>query len=229
MLIVFFFKNIFIYSFSVPPTFPTSMITLIFQLNADNSYPSNVKENCYKTFVETNIRYGSSVWDPHWKNNIEMLERFKRGSQLCDTLKEGITKINMQQLLWHPLEEHWVQAKVINVYKAMNGTIFIPLEDITQISIKTRSKSHLAVPHFTVDAHFLLSKHYQTVEFYPSTYQSNQLPWQFQILYQSYHLSLEVFEKATHSPCFLFFNVIYKHTPFSPLFFFKFLPLWIAF
>ena len=141
--------------------------TLAFIQRNLHNCPSNVKETCYKSLVRPILENASSVWDPHQKTDIEMLEKIqKRAARFVTgnyTLKEGNTKINMQRLCWHPLEERRAQAKVLNLYKAMNGTIHIPLEDISQISSRTRSgsKAHLAVPHSSVDAHLY--------SYYPNT------------------------------------------------------------
>lgn len=137
------------------------------------------------------------------------------------TLKEGNTKINMQRLCWHPLEERRAQAKVLNLYKAMNGTFHIPLEDITQISSRTRSKAHLAVPHSSVNAH--LYSYYRTQTLLGCGTLSQHLSNLPALSIISNLLSItspsaRSIRESNIQRIFLSFIVTYKHTPFlTPL------------
>ena len=93
---------------TVSPSARKQTLLLPIQCNLHNC-PSNVKETCYKSLVRPILENASSVWDPHQKTDIEMLEKIqKRAARFVTgnyTLKEGNTQINMQRLCWHPLEE----------------------------------------------------------------------------------------------------------------------------
>ena len=55
--------------------------TLAFLQRNLQGCPKSVKEKCVNTFVRPTLEYGCSVWDPHFSNQIENLEKkAKEGS-----------------------------------------------------------------------------------------------------------------------------------------------------
>ena len=168
--------------------------TLAFIQRNLHSCPSNVKETCYKTLVRPILEYGCSVWDPHHKYQIEMLEKIqKRAARFVTnnyTLKEGNTKKNMLTLGWQPLSERRAKTKVLNLYKALNGSVFIPTDDLKVLTSRTRSGEYLSIPHSSVDSH-LFSFYPNTIRLWnsiPTTIKATSSPDSFKASIQ--HLTL---------------------------------------
>ena len=117
--------------------------------------PENIKEKCFKTFVRPILEYGSVVWDPHFKIDIEKLELIQKRAGRFVTgnycMEHGNTEINMKKLNWDTLEERRAKIKVNMLYKAKMGLVDIPFE--LQTIRSARHEGSYAIPASTIDSH----------------------------------------------------------------------------
>ena len=152
--------------------------TLAFLQRNLQGCPKSVKEKCVNTFVRPTLEYGCSVWDPHFSNQIENLEKIqKRAARFVTsnyTLIEGNTRKNMTSLNWPPLSERRARTKLTTFFKARSSSIEIPLDDLinTDTHISTRTSTlNYRIPQSSVDSHLY--------SFFPNTIRLwNDLPQQ---------------------------------------------------
>ena len=52
--------------------------TLAFLRRNISNCPSHIKDKCYKTLVRPILEYGSAVWDPHFKIDIDRFEKVQK-------------------------------------------------------------------------------------------------------------------------------------------------------
>jgi len=104
------------------------------------SCPRRVKATAYTSFVGPQLEYAATVWSPHTVNNtsqIEAVQRRAARSVMNDwsrpynqsgrsSTSKGSPTLMMQQLGWNTLQERRNQARVIMMYRIVNGLIAIP-------------------------------------------------------------------------------------------------------
>jgi len=104
------------------------------------SCPRRVKATAYTSFVRPQLEYAATVWSPHTVNNtsqIEAVQRRAARSVMNDwsrsynqsgrsSTSKGSPTLMMQQMGWNALQERRNQAKVIMMYRIVNGLIAIP-------------------------------------------------------------------------------------------------------
>ena len=121
-----------------------------------HSFPSTVKEKCYKSLVRPIIdRY--CVWDPHSKCNIDKLEmvqrraaRFVKGDY---SRTSSVTAI-LAGLEWNTPQQRRMQSKTVMLYRVVHQLVSIPVTPFL-IPIRTSRGHNLryAIPMSTVNAH----------------------------------------------------------------------------
>ena len=94
--------------------------------------PVTVKSNCYKMMVRPIVEYASSVWAPHNLGNINQLEFIqRRAARFCcnDFSRYSSVTRMMSSLNLSTLEQRRNNAKLIIMYKALNGSLCVPTDD----------------------------------------------------------------------------------------------------
>ena len=128
-----------------------------------------IKEKCYKTLVKPILEYGSCVWDPHLKNQINDLEKVQKNAARFVTgdytFIKGRTDVNMKQLGWIPLREQRARNKTTTFFKGVNKSIDIPISQY-QLNTNTRitrqsGNLKFKIPSSNLDSHLY--------SFFPST------------------------------------------------------------
>ena len=104
--------------------------------------PTSVKSTCYKSMVRPIIEYASSVWDSHTTINIQKLESIqKRAARFCfNNFSKYCSVSSLHQHLVSPhysLEER--KAKLVILYKLINGILCIPTDNLFPIYPVLRS------------------------------------------------------------------------------------------
>ena len=78
--------------------------TLAFLKRNTDKCPLHIKDKCYKAFVKPVLEYGGCVWDPHYKNQIEKIEKVQKRAARYVTnnynMTHGNTEKNMSKLKW---------------------------------------------------------------------------------------------------------------------------------
>ena len=85
-----------------------------------------LKTSAYFTFVRPKLEYASSVWDPHTIKNINSLEMIQRQAArwvLGRFHNRSSVSEMLQQLRWPSLQHRRTQARLLLLYKAINGHV----------------------------------------------------------------------------------------------------------
>ena len=136
--------------------------------------PQEIKAQCYQTLVRPILEYASLAWDPHTKTNIDHLETVQRRAARFvkgDYRTTSSTSQMIRDIGWKPLVERRSNAKVILIYRIINGLVQIPVSPFLHpSSISTRGHSdRFLVPFCRTDT----LRH----SFFPSAIRLwNQLP-----------------------------------------------------
>ena len=90
--------------------------------------PLPCRKNAYLALVRSKLEYGSVVWDPYLKNDIDRLERVQRSAArfiTCDykSRHEGCVTNMLDDLDLHSLEERRRQQRLTFLYKVMKGHV----------------------------------------------------------------------------------------------------------
>ena len=104
--------------------------------------PTSVKSKCYKSMVGPIIEYASSVWDPHTTINIQKLESIqKRAARFCfNNFSKYCSVSSLQSALSLPsLQSRRKKAKLVILYKLINGILCIPTDNLSPIYPVLRS------------------------------------------------------------------------------------------
>ena len=149
----------------VDSTYNKANNTLAFLRRHLTSCPPAIKERCFKTYVRPILEYGSSVWDPYLKKDIEKLEKIQRRAARFvknDYRYTSSPTQLMDGLGWVPLAERRAQAKVKVLYKANNNMLHIPLNHLVLNKSSTRrAGENYLLPRSNTDTHLH--------SFYPNT------------------------------------------------------------
>ena len=132
--------------------------TLAFLQRNLSGCPQGVKEKSFNTLVRPILEYGCSVWDPHKAWQIADLEKIqKRAARFVTgnySLIEGNSNKNLSSLGWPPLAERRARAKLTTLFKARQGVIDIPLDDLTPLGRATRNSNlKYQIPQSSVNSH----------------------------------------------------------------------------
>ena len=148
--------------------------TLAFLKRNLDKCPMHVKDKCYKAFVKPILEYGACVWDPHYKNQIEKIEKVqKRAARFVTNnykMTHGNSEKNLNKLKWKSLEEHRARNKVITFCKALKGETVLPVNDFKRVTVDTRQgNDKFVVPKSNINSH--------QYSYFPSTLRMwNNLP-----------------------------------------------------
>ena len=89
------------------------------------SCPQDVKKAAYKGLVRPVLEYGSSVWDPHTKQ--EELEKVQNHAARFVTrnytFEEGSMTSILEQLKWESLKKRRTDNRLILLYKKRAGAV----------------------------------------------------------------------------------------------------------
>ena len=89
------------------------------------SCPLQVKENCYRMMVRPIMEYARTVWSPHTKKNIQILEAVqRRAARFVKNDYSNFSSVTamMQDLEWPTLEERRWVIKVTMLFKILNDS-----------------------------------------------------------------------------------------------------------
>ena len=94
-----------------------------------STYPKEVKDTCYKTFVRPQVDYAATVWDPHTTENIKKVEAVQRRAARFVTgdyrYTSSVTAMT-ESLSWETLQHRRQQAKAIMMFRIVHAMVAIP-------------------------------------------------------------------------------------------------------
>ena len=109
------------------------------------SCPQTLKETAYKSLIRSVLEYSSSVWDPHFKQDIKQLEAVQRRAARFvkhDYGSDSSVTEMLQDLGWQTLENRRREARLALLFKVVHGLVAIPHEGhIKKHRGRTRAKN----------------------------------------------------------------------------------------
>jgi len=120
--------------------------------------------NLYKSLVRPHLDYCSSVWNPYYSKDKELLERVQhRFTRLFPELRGLPYDERLQQLGLWSLEERRNRADLIEVFKMFKGFTAVPWTNFFRKSEDSRTRGHslkLVKNHYHCNARLqLFSQH----------------------------------------------------------------------
>jgi hypothetical protein len=103
----------------------------------------HIKTNAYQTLVRPQLEYGSAIWDPYTKENINMVEMVQRRAArfICRNYESTASVTEMlQKLDLRSLLQRRVDLRLTTFYKMMHGLVAIDLT--TNLTPQTRQSRH---------------------------------------------------------------------------------------
>ena len=94
---------------------------------------TNIKQKLYQTLVRPHLEYGAAAWDPHTKNNINLLEKVQRRATrfvLNNYNWEASVSQMLTSLGWHSLQDRRKAHRLTCLYKITNDQINIKWQRI---------------------------------------------------------------------------------------------------
>lgn len=93
---------------------------------------ANIKEKAYKSLVRPTLEYACTTWDPYLKedkNRIEMVQR--RAARYVVNRYHNTSSVTsmLEELKWPTLEERRQRARLVLMYKIVNGLVKIDATD----------------------------------------------------------------------------------------------------
>ena len=119
--------------------------TLAFIRRNTHQCPKTIKEQCYKTLVRPILEYGSVVWDPHTKQDSDMIEAIQRRAARYvtgDYRWRSSPTAMLDQLKWPPLKQRRAQAKVIMIFRIRRKLVEIPSTSLIPAETAGRTRGH---------------------------------------------------------------------------------------
>ena len=107
--------------------------------------PRKLKETAYISMVRSTLEYSSTIWDPHQAKDITILESIQRSAArftLNNYRKRDSVTAMLTNLGWDTLQQRRKNARLIFMFKILNGLINIPVcNSLTPSDTRTRSKN----------------------------------------------------------------------------------------
>ena len=91
---------------------------------------ADVRRAAYKSLLRPQVEYASNVWSPYTKQGINKVEMVQRRAirWTMNNYSPHASVTDMQtQLCWRSLEQRKADARLIVLYKIINGFVAIPL------------------------------------------------------------------------------------------------------
>ena len=111
-----------------------------------HGFPKSTRALAYTTLVRPKLEYAATVWNPHTKEDQDILERVNRRASRM-TYNKGWRERNvsptelLNQLGWHTLSDRCRQQRLALLYKISNNLIAIPDTRLQEPARTTRGHS----------------------------------------------------------------------------------------
>ena len=99
--------------------------------------PEDLKQLGYYALVRSGLEYASTAWDPILQKDIDAIERIQReAARFTKGIYHrgpdvSVTRL-IEELGWESLQERRKIARLIMLYKAVNGEVALPIDNILE-------------------------------------------------------------------------------------------------
>ena len=121
---------------------------LLFLRRNLNGCPEKLKQTAYFSLIHSFMEYGTTVWVPCQKYNSDKVERVQRS--MARFLKSRYKRYSdmLDELGWTPLSQRRQEARLILLYKIINGLAQVPFEGVLiEVHKDTRRKHNMKFRH----------------------------------------------------------------------------------
>src|SRR5260221_132195 len=108
------------------------------------------------SLVRPLLEYATAAWDPYRKSRVESLEQVQRRAARfvqADYRRTSSVSAMLQLMDWPTLETRRQTNRLIVFYKAVNGLIAIPLDQLAHSACVTRQSSSLHQTYIQLASH----------------------------------------------------------------------------
>ena len=91
------------------------------------------------------MEYGATVWDPYQKYNSDKIERVqRRAARFVKSMYARYSSVSdmLHVLGWTPLSQRRLEARLILLYKIINGLAQVPFEGVLVEAYKGTRRKH---------------------------------------------------------------------------------------
>ena len=117
--------------------------------------PEKLKEIAYFSLVRSTLEYSSTVWSPHQQFNIKKLEGVqRRAARFVNNSyfnRESVTKM-LTKLEWQSLLARRADARLILMYKIINGLAAVPHQFLAPADGRTRANHGKKFKHIRTNS-----------------------------------------------------------------------------
>ena len=104
-----------------------------------------VKMRAFTALVRPHLEYSSSVWDPHFKQDITNLEKVqRRGARFVTgnhSYRDSVTSM-LDHLDWPPLQNRRRNRRLTTFYKAVNDMSPVTIPDYVMRPVRHITRTH---------------------------------------------------------------------------------------
>ena len=140
-----------------------------FMLRNLNVNSKSVREQAYKMLVRPQLEYAATVWDPHKREEIDQIEKIqRRAARIVSNLHRNTSNVGemLRNLEWPTLEARSRSARLIMMYKILDGSVFVNCPDLHPAVARTRRTT---VSHSRQLARITCTRNYRFETFFPRT------------------------------------------------------------
>ena len=110
-----------------------------------NGCPEKLKQTAYFSLIHSFMEYGTIVWDPYQKYTSDKVERVQnQAARLVKSRYSRYSSVSdmLGVLGWMPLSQRRQEARLILLYKIINGLAQMPFEGVLVEAYKGTRRKH---------------------------------------------------------------------------------------
>ena len=103
----------------------------------------NVVMSLYKALVRPHLEYAIQFWSPHYRKDIERLEKVqRRATKLIPGLRNKPYEERLKELKLFSLEKRRLRGDLIEVFKILNKMVNVEADNLFHMQTDTRTRNN---------------------------------------------------------------------------------------